>query len=137
MSQGIRSYTSSLFVFLEQPFNDVFTGLNPTKKIEVRSSLSPLPASQEYTFRGDLTWDDLQIPLEEKRIRTYPAIMSFRYMQIICQIPKLNRTPIKKKMKIQSGLSSRAKHGGTVFSAISGSIKDLTTVPGSYNHLGP
>ena len=39
--------------------------------------------------------------------------------------------------KVQSGLSSRAKHGGTVFSAISGSIKDLTTVPGSYNHLGP
>ena len=38
---------------------------------------------------------------------------------------------------VQSGLSSRAKHGGTVFSAISGSIKDLTTVPGSYNHLGP
>ena len=38
---------------------------------------------------------------------------------------------------LQSGLSSRAKHGGTVFSAISGSIKDLTTVPGSYNHLGP
>ena len=39
--------------------------------------------------------------------------------------------------RLQSGLSSRAKHGGTVFSAISGSIKDLTTVPGSYNHLGP
>ena len=38
---------------------------------------------------------------------------------------------------IQSGLSSRAKHGGTVFSAISGSIKDLTTVPGFCNHLGP
>ena len=40
-------------------------------------------------------------------------------------------------VKIQSGLSSRAKHGGTVFSAISGSTKDLTTVPGSYSHLGP
>ena len=38
---------------------------------------------------------------------------------------------------IQSGLSSRAKHGGTVFSAVSGSIKDLTTVPGFCNHLGP
>ena len=38
---------------------------------------------------------------------------------------------------LQSGLSSRAKHGGTVFSAVSGSIKDLATVPGSYNHLGP
>ena len=38
---------------------------------------------------------------------------------------------------IQSGLSSRAKHGGTDFSAFSGSIKDLTTVPGFCNHLGP
>ena len=38
---------------------------------------------------------------------------------------------------LQSGLSSRAKHGGTVFSADSGSIKDLTTVPGFCNHLGP
>ena len=38
---------------------------------------------------------------------------------------------------IQSGLSSRAKHGGPVFSAVSGSIKDLATVPGSCNHLGP
>ena len=38
---------------------------------------------------------------------------------------------------LQSGLSSRAKHGGTVFSAVSGSIKDLTTVPGFCNHLGP
>ena len=38
---------------------------------------------------------------------------------------------------LQSGLSSRAKHGGPVFSAVSGSIKDLTTVPGSCNHLGP
>ena len=40
-------------------------------------------------------------------------------------------------LALQSGLSSRAKHGGTVFSAVSGSIKDLATVPGSYNHLGP
>ena len=39
--------------------------------------------------------------------------------------------------ELQSGLSSRAKHGGTVFSAVSGSIKDLTTVPGFCNHLGP
>ena len=39
--------------------------------------------------------------------------------------------------QLQSGLSSRAKHGGTVFSAVSGSIKDLTTVPGFCNHLGP
>ena len=39
--------------------------------------------------------------------------------------------------RLQSGLSSRAKHGGTVFSADSGSIKDLTTVPGFCNHLGP
>ena len=38
---------------------------------------------------------------------------------------------------IQSGLSSRAKHGGTVFSAVSWSIKDLTTVQGFCNHLGP
>ena len=43
----------------------------------------------------------------------------------------------ERNQMVQSGLSSRAKHGGTVFSAISGSIKDLTTVPGSYNHLGP
>ena len=40
-------------------------------------------------------------------------------------------------LNLQSGLSSRAKHGGTVFSADSGSIKDLTTVPGFCNHLGP
>ena len=40
-------------------------------------------------------------------------------------------------IELQSGLSSRAKHGGTVFSAVSGSIKDLATVPGSCNHLGP
>ena len=39
--------------------------------------------------------------------------------------------------KLQSGLSSRAKHGGPVFLAVSGSIKDLATVPGSCNHLGP
>ena len=39
--------------------------------------------------------------------------------------------------RLQSGLSSRAKHGGTVFSAVSGSIKDLATVPGSNNRLGP
>ena len=38
---------------------------------------------------------------------------------------------------IQSGICSCAKHGGTVFSAVSGSIKDLATVPGSCNHLGP
>ena len=43
----------------------------------------------------------------------------------------------KECISIQSGLSSRAKHRGTVFSAVSGSIKDLTTVPGSCNHLGP
>ena len=41
------------------------------------------------------------------------------------------------RIEVQSGLSSRAKHGGPVFSAVSGSIKDLATVPGSYNHLGP
>ena len=39
--------------------------------------------------------------------------------------------------RLQSGLSSRAKHGGPVFSAVSGYIKDLTTVPVSCNHLGP
>ena len=44
---------------------------------------------------------------------------------------------LKKTEDIQSGLSSRAKHGGPVFSAVSGSIKDLTTVPGFCNHLGP
>ena len=38
---------------------------------------------------------------------------------------------------IQSGICSCAKHGGTVFSAVSGSINNLTTVPGSCNHLGP
>ena len=38
---------------------------------------------------------------------------------------------------VQYGLSSRAKHGGPVFSAVSGSIKDLATVPGSCNHFGP
>ena len=48
-----------------------------------------------------------------------------------------NKHNIKKYKQLQSGLSSRAKHGGTVFSAVSGSIKDLATVPGSYNRLGP
>ena len=44
---------------------------------------------------------------------------------------------IQDSIILQSGLSSRAKHGGPVFSAVSGSIKDPTTVPGSCNHLGP
>ena len=46
-------------------------------------------------------------------------------------------TIFAKTNKLQSGLSSRAKHGGPVFSAVSASIRDLTTVPGSCNHLGP
>ena len=37
----------------------------------------------------------------------------------------------------QSGLSSREKHGGPVFSAVSGPLEDLKTVPESLNHLGP
>ena len=32
-------------------------------------------------------------------------------------------------------LCSHAKHGGPVFSVISGSMEDPTTVPGSYDHL--
>ena len=47
------------------------------------------------------------------------------------------QTQIKLLSCLQSGLSSCAKHGGPVFSAVSGSIKDLATVPGSCNHLGP
>ena len=34
------------------------------------------------------------------------------------------------KMQLQSGASSRAKHGGAYFSAVSGSIKDPIAVPG-------
>ena len=58
---------------------------------------------------------------------------------IIQQIVKTNIiiSTLAGALKLQSGLSSRAKHGGTVFSAVSWSIKDLATVPGSYNHLGP
>ena len=35
---------------------------------------------------------------------------------------------------VQSGQSSRAKHGGAYFSAVSGSIKDLIAAPGSYEN---
>ena len=52
-------------------------------------------------------------------------------------IPESARGQKLQRSKLQSGLSSRAKHGGPVFSAVSGSIKDLATVPGSCNHLGP
>ena len=55
----------------------------------------------------------------------------------VSNISNLQSTETCKFSQIQSGLSSRAKHGGTVFSADSGSIKDLTTVPGFCNHLGP
>ena len=33
-------------------------------------------------------------------------------------------------VQVQSGASSRAKHGGAYFSAVRGSIKDLIAVPG-------
>ena len=33
-------------------------------------------------------------------------------------------------LNVQSGASSQAKHGGAYFSAVSGSIKDPTAVPG-------
>ena len=61
-----------------------------------------------------------------------------RNMQYNWQFPSMVKMWSNRQFpKIQSGLSSRAKHGGTVFSAVSGSIKDLTTVPGFCNHLGP
>ena len=39
--------------------------------------------------------------------------------------------------KIQSGASSRAKHGGAYFSAVYGSIDDPMAAPGPYENLGP
>ena len=38
---------------------------------------------------------------------------------------------------IQSGASSRAKHGGAYFSAVYGSIEDPMAAPGPYENLGP
>ena len=70
----------------------------------------------------------------------------FHLMSSIAKLQSVQSAVAFKKQKVfnstisivvQSGLSSRAKHGGTVFSVVSGSIKDLATVPGSYNHLGP
>ena len=39
-------------------------------------------------------------------------------------------------MKVQSGASSQAKHGGAYFSAVSGSIKDPIAVPGRHEVTG-
>ena len=39
-------------------------------------------------------------------------------------------------MDIQSGASSRAKHGGAYFSAVRGSIKDPIAVPGRHEVTG-
>ena len=38
---------------------------------------------------------------------------------------------------LQSGASSRAKHGGAYFSAVYGSIEDPMAAPGTYENLGP
>ena len=49
-------------------------------------------------------------------------------------IPPGNQTPKSKwfvfQVKVQSGASSRAKHGGAYFSAVRVSIKDPIAVPG-------
>ena len=39
-----------------------------------------------------------------------------------------------KAMKLQSGRSSLAKHGGAYFSAVYGFIKDPIAAPGSYGN---
>ena len=38
--------------------------------------------------------------------------------------------------RLQSGASSRAKHGGAYFSAVRGSIKDPIAVPGGHEVTG-
>ena len=38
--------------------------------------------------------------------------------------------------QLQSGASSRAKHGGAYFSAVRGSIKDPIAVPGRHEVTG-
>ena len=44
---------------------------------------------------------------------------------------------IRMKVKIQSGASSQAKHGGAYFLAVYGSIEDPLAAPGPYHNLGP
>ena len=44
---------------------------------------------------------------------------------------------LKQFFYIQSGASSRAKHGGAYFSAVYGSIEDRMAAPGPYESLGP
>ena len=46
------------------------------------------------------------------------------------------RIPIKLGRKCTVWLSSRAKHGGPVLPADTGSTEDPSTVPGSYDNLG-
>ena len=43
----------------------------------------------------------------------------------------------KKRSEVQSGASSRAKHGGAYFSAVYGSIEDPMAAPGPCENLGP
>ena len=41
---------------------------------------------------------------------------------------------VENPVKLQSVSSSLAKHGGALFSAVSGSIKDPIAAPGQYDH---
>ena len=77
-----------------------------------------------------------------RRIRPKPPVVDFPQWVLFTVFgwrPLLKNVEknCRIKKEVQSGLSSRAKHGGPVFSAVSGYLKYLTTVPGSYNHLGP
>ena len=61
--------------------------------------------------------------------KTHKSSKSFRYVMKLW----ISR---KKSVMLQSGLSSRAKHGGPVISAVSESTEDPASVPGFYDHLG-
>ena len=49
-------------------------------------------------------------------------------------VPATTRQSCQKE-KVQSGASSRAKHGGAYFSAVYGSIEDPMAAPGPYENL--
>ena len=70
----------------------------------------------------------LQNTLTTVQKNTHKSSKSFKYVMKLW----ISR---KKSVMLQSGLSSPAKHGRPVFSAVSEFTEDPTSVPGSYDHL--
>ena len=68
------------------------------------------------------------------------TIVTQKQGNMVCRFREIHMTVFQKYIPglhlIQSGASSRAKHGGAYFSAVRGSIKDPIAVPGRHEVTG-